>query len=431
MGDGTVEPTEQCEGKSYFCDDACHSTEVRLSIGATANNTTDGATGDKFDPSFLWPEQSGTAGRFFAFFTDRTPGSNEVAMRVLSDGFLPSTTPPYVNAGEAFLPNGSLATGPSTAAPGAQGSSQGAILGGSYYVVFQDDNTASSSVDIHMRSMDSSLIADQTLTTPLVINGSTCADATTCAGEPATQNAPAVAASGPKLLVAWQDASGAINGRVLTPPNALSTQQAISTGTGNTAVQLAATATGWVATWQSGTTVKMRLIAASGTAQGSEATVNTVAAATNAHPSVASLADGRFAIAFAGSGTGSDIYVQRYAADGTPVKNDQSAPINNVTTAGDQTLPKIASTSAASGAYAIVWLNGTDVQARLQSATSGFLPNSLTGQDDEFTASIGTKTRTNPVVAIGGAASNLIIGWEDKSTTAPGIIARLFPTPSQ
>ncbi|HVJ88232.1 MAG TPA: hypothetical protein VM580_00410, partial [Labilithrix sp.] len=71
-GDGKIQPTEQCEpGGSGSCDEACHSPEVLLSVGVSSNKTATGEAGEKTDPFFLWPAESGNKGRFLAFYTDR------------------------------------------------------------------------------------------------------------------------------------------------------------------------------------------------------------------------------------------------------------------------------------------------------------------------------------------------------------------------
>jgi hypothetical protein len=444
--DGTIQPTEQCEGmpssKSFSCDDSCHSIEVLLSVGNAQNNTLTGAKGNKFAPYFLWPETSGNDGRFIAFFTDnvsdQTNKVNDVGMRVLSDGWNTMTSPVAATLGELLLPNGTAF--PSTPAPGAQDEAQGALQGGKYYVVFQDDQSPMGT-DIHLRSMDSSFVADQAAGAALTINGTTCTDATTCTGEANQQSYPAISAGpGGKLLIAWQDDKGpnpgSIQARTFTPPNVLGNQFTMSTGTMNTNVVLASTSNGWIAVWQSGDDVKLRTINAAGTPNGAESIVNDDMTGLQDHGSVASLSDGRFAVVFAehNNADGVDIVLQRFNASGAKLAGDQMVRVNNVVTAGDQLMPVIAGTSAASGAFAIAWLDAASnhIRARIADGTTGYLPNSIDGQDQEFQASITDgKTRTNPVVVAGGAGRNVIIGWEDQSATGAGIVARLFPPPSQ
>jgi len=321
-------------------------------------------------------------------------------------------------------------------APQAQGSAHAAFLGGKYYVVFSD-NDSTMGTDIHLRSMDTSFVADQGVSMSIGING------VNGAGDPNIQSNPAIAAGpGNKLFVAWQDdnANGVIYGRTVTPgtPPTLGAQNQISQGTSNTKVALAATPNGWVAVWQSGDDIKLKTIASDGTPGGKEITVNNATAGLQDHPSVAALADGRFAVVYAehNMANGIDIVMQRYDVSGNQVAGDQAARVNNVVNDGDQTLPVIGSVAAAGGSFAIAWLDSgagnsrSDIRGRFAGGTSGFLPNNVDGQDQEFQVSLAAgKTRTNPVVVSGGAAGNVIFGWEDKSSTGAGIIGRFFPAP--
>ncbi len=427
-GDSVIQPTEQCEGPaSPTCDGMCHSPEFLLSSGSGANNTTTGKTGDKFDASFLWPAQSGTSGNFLAFFTDKTSGANDVGFRMLSDKWALPSSPPAAAGGELLLSNGSGF--PSTPAPGAQGAAHGAFLGGKYFVVFQDDDSPNG-IDIHLRSMDTSFVADQGVSMSIGINGPNGV------GETNIQAIPDVAAGpGNKLFIAWEDqaAGGVINGRTFTPPNVLGNQVSISTGKSNSKVALAATSTGWVAVWQSGDDIKMRLIGSDGTPAGSDSTVNDNTAGLQDHPRVATLGDGRFAVVFADhQALASDIVVQRYNTAQAKLSGDQTIRVNNVITAGDQAFPAIAGLNAAGGSFAIAWLDvgSNHIRGRFAGGNSGYLPNSVDGQDQEFQASLTDgKTRANPVVVSGGASGNVIFGWEDKSNTGAGVVGRFFPAP--
>lgn len=433
-GDGILQPTEQCEpGSTAVCDDACQSKEILLSVGATANKTSTGTSGDKTQPFFLWPEGKGAQGGFIAFYTDRATGRSndlDVSMRWMSDDLSPATSPPALTAASIFLPNG---TGfPPSPAPFSQSAPAAAFAQGTYYVAFQDDDTVSpNGLDIHLRSMDGSFVAQQG-TTALGVNG------TDGAGEPNIQQAPAIA-SGPqnRLFVAWEDAAqGKIVGRTFTPPSTpgtpgtLGSQNDISTGNGNAHVSLAATSTGWVAVWQSGTSIKLRTINADGTPEGSEQTVNEGGMSAE-KPAVASLPDGRFAVAFSAN---ADVYVQRYDTRGAKITGDQAAPVNDLVRDGNQNGAAIAATTGASGSYAVAWvdMNSGHVRARMLGGTSGFLFNNVTGLASEFQASrVDGHVRRTPVVTSGGSGPFVAIGWEDTTSPGAGIVVRRFPLPSE
>jgi hypothetical protein len=432
-GDSVVQPTEQCEpGNTFVCDASCLSKELLLSVGATQTGTKDGKPGDKSDIALLWPAgtAAGTQGRFFAFYTDRAvAGSNnfEVSLRAMTADLspIPASESPALAAGSLYLPN-DPAVFPPVPAPRQQSFPSAAFLNGKYYVAFQDDTGTSTGLDIHLRSMDSALVAEQGPNNPLGINGPSGA------GEDAIQGVPSIAAGpGDHLFIAWEDAGqGKIAGRTLAPPSTLGNQNDLSTGTGNKGVSVAATPTGWVAVWQSGTGVKLRVVNQDGTPQGSEQAVND-SGTVSERPRVASLSDGRFAVTW---NAGGDIFVQRYDAKGAKIAGDQATAINDVVKDGEQVTPSIAGTAAAGGSYAVVWLdaNSSHIRGRMLGGSSGFLFNNVTGQSSEYQASrVDGHPRANPAVVAGGSGPFIAVAWEDKSTTGPGIVARRFPLPSE
>ena len=422
-GDGRLQPTEQCEpGGTPTCDESCQAIEVLLSQGSALGNTTSGGARTKTDPFFVWPSGSGSAGRFFAFFTDRVNGGNlDVGLRAMSETFEPVASPPALRAGSIFLPNGSGF--PPAPSQRNQSLPQAAFLGGKYYVVFQDDDSPSANpgLDIHLRTIDDVLTSEQGAT-PFYVNGSQTN------GEANAQTAPSIAASGNRLFVAWED-GGRIAGRAFTPPATVASQQALSTTTGTSKPQVAAVTSGWIVVWQSGTGIQLRAVNADGTASGAEQQVSEGGAAFGA-PRVASLPDGRFAIVWSAGG---DVFFQRYDNRGNKIAGDQATPLNDVVTEGDQTQPAIAATSAAGGSYAIAWNDASTghVRARFTGGSAGFLFNNVNGQSTEFQASRDDgRTRASPAVAAGGAGF-VVIGWEDQSTPNPGVVGRRFPLPSE
>jgi hypothetical protein len=340
---------------------------------------------------------------------------------------------PALAAGSIYLPNGP--TFPAPPAPRQQSAPSAAFLKGKYYVVFQDDTgVPATGQDIHLRSMDSALVAEQGAT-PLGINGGPAGTGGangSGAGEAAIQGFPSIAA-GPRdqLFIAWENADGGkIAGRTLSPPSTLGNQIDISTGTGNKGVSVAATSTGWVAVWQSGTGIKLRAINEDGVPQGSEQTVNE-SGTVSERPRVASLPDGRFAVVWSAGG---DIFVQRYDVKGAKIAGDQASPINDVVKDGEQKTPSVAGAPAVSGSYVVAWLDVTSshVNARMLGGSAGFLFNNVNGQSTEFQASRSeNRTRANPSVAVGGSDPFVAIAWEDKSATGAGIVARRFPTPTE
>jgi hypothetical protein len=445
-GNGVVEPTEQCDpaGASgdSVCDATCQTKEEWLSHGSGgAGETSDGLTGEKVSPSFAWPSQNGSAGRFLAAFGDKSPKpQTQVTLRVLGDTLATDGTlgpgvstfsffAPY--AGDSFPPQ---REGNDQLAPAAT------VVGNKYYVVFQDDS--SGTLDIHLRTMDvaNPSVGDQPQNQPLCINGSNPA---ACTNEAGVQSQPAIA-PGPNgvVFIAWQDGAttgpGAIKGRTFNlANNVYGNTVELSAGTSNQRVELAGTPSGWAAVWQSGSDVKMRAIAADGTPAGSETTVNDGSHhGVQDHPSIASIDGGRVAVAWADRGAtgGSDVFVQRFGTDGTAIAGDQTARVNDVVGDGEQNTPAIAGSTAAGGMFSVVWIDESSnhVRARLLGGSGGFLFNNVDGQAREFQASLTDRhVRGNPAVVIGGSGPFLAIGWEDRDASKPGIYVRRFPTPTQ
>lgn len=424
-GDGIVQPTEQCEpAGGPLCDEECHSKEILLSTGSSGNKTETGGPGDKADPFFLWAPGSGNAGRFLAFFTDRKTGTSnntDVGVRAMGDTLAPLSSPPALAGGSIFLSSG--ASFPPDAAPFRQSFPQAASLSGRTFVVFQDDNSPGAfGLDIHLRSLDDTLQAPSG--DAVVINGST--------GEAGIQSSPAIAAGKTSLFIAWEDANaGKVSGRTLTPPSTLGSQIDVSTGNANSQPSIAPTGDDFVTVWKSGTGVRFRKVNAAGVPQGSDAAVSDGGAGFD-RPRVASLSDGRFAVAWIADGR---VFVQRFDSKGAKIAGDQSQPIDDGGDAGGQSGVAIAGTPAAGGSYVVAWIDGATnhARARFLGGSSGFLFNNVDGQSTSFQASVAEgRTRANASVAVGGSGPFVAIGWEDKGA-APnaGITARRFPLPAE
>jgi len=430
--DGIVDPTEQCDppspdGTDPVCDVDCHTKEVLLSGGhGTPGTTSSGKAGDKQRPSFVWPAQGGALGRFVAAFGDRTPVPfGDVTMRVLDASF-----ERFGDQGDEFadysfyLPNQPTGSFPPPPSPDNQGAPVVAAIGAKYYVAFEDD--AAGSVDVHLRSLDSTFTAEQAQA--IGINGD--------AGEPGVQSEPAMAASSRGLLyIAWQDeTAGAIRGRTFDPQTkALGPQRDVSSGASNRRPSVASNGAGWIVAWESGQEVHLRRVGDDGAPlAGGEVKVNDAThTAPQAHPSVAALADGRAAVVWSDRAS-EDIFVQRFDASGAPLAGDQAARINDAVSDGDQTTPVIAVASSSGGAFVAAWVDlaSGHVRARWLGGSGGFLFNNVDGQTGEFQASVAPgRTRANPTVAVGGARPFLAIGWEDDTADAPGIYGRRFPVP--
>jgi hypothetical protein len=213
------------------------------------------------------------------------------------------------------------------------------------------------------------------------------------------------------------------------------TEQTLSSGGANRNVVVAATPTGWVAAWESGTDVKLRALGADGSPQGGEIKVNDGTHTGNqVHPGVAALADGRVAVAWVDGGApgAPGIFVQRYSNTLMPTAGDQTVRINDLTEADECA---DATVGAGSNFFVAAWVDKKTghVAGRLLDGTTGFLFNGVNAQQTEFQASREQgRTRLSPAVAVGGRGPFVSIAWQDDTgatATYMGIFGRRFPAP--
>jgi hypothetical protein len=459
-GDGIVEVGETCDpgtGGDPLCMN-CQTSEIELSPAATyaggpsapsPGGPTSSAQGVRGNPAFVWPAAGGDPGYLYTFFTDHigNPSQAQVSMSVRGEAMAPETDvggQPAQGGASLFLPDD-----PNTYPPQPDADDQSfpsaAVVGATYYVAFEDDNTAGDNgIDVHLRSMDSSLDPQQPLGGACGINGPTGT------GEEGVQSNPKIAAgpNGVLFVVWWDQLQMHVSGVTYTPPasgsgcGTLGTEQVIGSGS---APALAATPIGWVVAWQNGSNVQWQAIGATGAPTGTAANVGTQSS--QSLPAIAAGTDGGFAIAWVSpnsAGTNA-IFAQRFSATQMPIAGDQTSQVNNLTM-GAETTPAMAYTSAAGSAYVVAWVDAgspNQVRARFLEETggslgdgSGYLFNTIDGQIDEFLVSVTPgRLRENPTVAVGGSGPYIAFGWEDQSPASgnsqPGIIGRRFPPPTE
>jgi hypothetical protein len=465
-GDTIIEPPETCDpplaatdgGTSEQCSTSCQTANDLLSSGSgTGPNgsiTTTGSPGDKGNPFFLWP----AGGNFLAFFSDNSTNaaaSEQVSMRVRGSSFAPTDfLGPITLAESIYVPNTTNVFPPiaemdahkqPVAVPGPDGVT---------HVVFAYENTADYA--IVLRSLDSQL--DPGESTPCGIsNGDD--------GESGSLTSPTAAIStvgGAEVLyIAWQDDSGRIFGRTYTPGasgacGTTGTQSELSAGGSNSHVSVAGTASGWIATWQSGTQIALRPIAGSTGTPGHSALFIEGSGHSGSSPTIAAIASGsnagNYAVAWSDTFEGGNptIYAQRYTS-GSSLIDMAPAQVSVTSGGGGEVTPFIAASTAEGGSYVVVWVDGggdQEVRARLLAGSggslatpsgsgTGYLVNTIDGMVDDFVvsevypATMSTRTRVSPTVAVGGTGF-MAFGWADNSSTPPfGIIGRRFPLPTQ
>ncbi len=256
-------------------------------------------------------------------------------------------------------------------------------------------------------------------------------------------SSPDVAAGGQPGtgLVVWTRA-GQVVGRLIartTDPSGTATLT--PQGPGDVAIaangaqaHVAGSASGWVVVYQGagsgdGDGIFVRMVSSGGIV-GPEVRVNTVTDGLQEQPDVAMLGDGRFVIVWRSAG---DVWVQRFDAAGAAAPSDQDAPLNTVVE-GEQAHPVVAASGDLGAFYAAAWEtdrsgNGA-IAARFVGGDAGFGFNSVSGQNDEFEASVPgvNGARKLPAVAVGGGGF-VAVGWQDESAAQPGVVVRRFPLP--
>jgi CSLREA domain-containing protein len=145
---------------------------------------------------------------------------------------------------------------------------------------------------------------------------------------------------------------------------------------------------------------------ATGTAQGAEFTVNTVASTDPMHAKVAMDATGRFVVTWQNTnqdGAGAGIFARLYNAAGTALGTEFQV---NQTTAGDQVLPDVAMNA---DGFVVAWMSddggGWGISARRFDATG-------TAVDDAFLVNTTTTAdQRNPQIAM-TAGGGFVVTWE-------------------
>lgn len=251
------------------------------------------------------------------------------------------------------------------------------------------------------------------------------------AQEPDTSAGPANA-----VLIAWTRDHN-VRGRIWATDGTLTpSTMEIPIAPNASAVRVTGNANGWKVVYQGagqgdGDGIFMKSVSPGGV-PGPEVRVNAVTDGVQDQPDVAMLEDGRMIVVWRSAG---DIYFQRYDAEGAPVPKDQDQPLH-LDTSGEQAHPAVSASVGYGDFFAVAWESSkapdtSDVVARFVGGSSGFRFNSVTGQNDEFSAtqaSIPEGVRRLPALTIGGGGY-VAIGWQDDSDLHPGVYVRRFPLP--
>lgn len=453
-GDGALQTGEQCElaqaqptamcsgiGADAVCGADCTANEILLSIDNPAQPVfNNGAKGSKTDLALSFgPGAAGYPNALRALFVDRDPttvkGPSDIHERFLSRDLSPITSP-HVLALQLSLP----LRCDKTAGFGIvrdQRSPDLAPVGDVMALVYASDEAVSGIFDIYLSPQTADGCAD----TPPCVDGTECATGVCKQGSCATSvklnvsgSAPGASdphvAAGPggRALVTWTRASD-LYGRIWKTDGTLAPDAEFLIASNAAGGHVAAFPGGWKIVYSSGPSIFTRKINLDG-GVASPVIVNIVNNGSQDQPDIASLDDGRSIVVWHGA---KDIYFQRYDTAGTPIENDQGAPLNTVA-AGDQQHPVVAAGANAGDFFAVAWetVDTGSIAARFVGGDAGFGYNSVTGQNDEFPAahpSFATELH-RPAIAVGGDGY-VVIGWQDESEAHHGVYVRRFPKPAE
>lgn len=360
-----------------------------------------------------------------AVFVDtEATGGGDIMVRYLQKDLQTTIDPP---AFQAPLPAPVTCGGSGTSLARLQNQPDIGTVGSDTVIVYASNLPSPSEVNVFAQHQDGNGCTPQIQTD----GGLVVSEAAGDSSEPAVAGGP-----GGNALVVWTQ-GGEVRGRSWTPPVASGSDPTLGTeftiGSGSHP-RVAGTSNGWKVVYQGNGSgdadgIFMKDVSSSFSV-GSEVGVNASTGGLQDQPDVAAFDDGRTAVVWRSD---TDIYIQRYAADGSPVAGDQDEPLNT-TREGDQAAPAIAAAIGFGDFYAVAWQFTArgEIWGRLAGATEGFEFNSVTGQNDDFLASRPDVpgVRTGAAVAIGGGGF-IAIGWQDESSEHAGVYVRRFPLPPQ
>ncbi|MFO0681506.1 MAG: hypothetical protein U0234_05630 [Sandaracinus sp.] len=240
-----------------------------------------------------------------------------------------------------------------------------------------------------------------------------------------TQLAPSAAYAGTgALMVVFEDSASAtgLSGRVFaTNATTASGSEAFPVGGATSGARhpiVAGLPSGFVVAFGAGGDVFVQRFAADGTAM--DATAIAVVEGADAadvqdEPFVAASSDGSFLVAWTehgsanGDGNGTTARARAFTTAGAPAGAALVLPSETASQAGDQTAPTVA---AADGRYLVAWVGQGGVRARVVSSTGTALPNREQPQTaGDF--SIATAGAAPWAVAMGASPASWLIGYEN------------------
>ncbi len=445
--DGVLQPGEQCDpgiqadtdcagnpppggDKACFgtipdavCECDCLAKEIVLStpnVGAPAVNND---AGTKTELALAFAVGGGALGNALrAVYTDSeatTVGGLDVDVRLLDGRLFPIESPATLK-NQLRLPLRCSSPAGSGLKRQQRQPAIASLGDGIAAIVYGSDEKSATRFDAYLSAQGSDGCADAA---PEQLNVATSASC----------ELPDVAA-GPSgaALVVWVQA-GALRGRIwqgvgnLVPASA---DIELGDALPGSRPRLAGTKQGWVVAYAGSGPgdadgIVIKTVSSSGDV-GTATVVNTAVNGVQDQPDVASLADGRFVVAWRSD---DKIFFQRFDASGAPRSGDQDGPLT-VESPLPATVPAV---TGGGEAFAVAWSAGDGtIWGRFLGADSGSLFNSVNGQNDDFRATHPgiNHARTAPAIAMGGDGF-VAIGWHDASNDNEhhGVVVRRFPLP--
>jgi hypothetical protein len=454
-----VDPANACGGvvPSAVCNGDCTAAEILLSIddGALPPKLSNGIPGSKTKLSIAFgPGGVDTPNMLRAVYVNTDPadalGNADVQQRFLAQDLSPIADPVPLSL-QLGLPLRCSAVQTSGLARTQLSPALAQITSDTVAVVYQSDEAENVKFDVFLTAQNANGCVD----TPDCTANEECATGTCSGGRCApairlsttgtgSAEDPRVAGGpGGAALVTWSRPDG-VYGRIWKPDGTVTPPVSeLLIAHSASGARVAGTADGWIVVYQGGAAddadAILRVTIDAKGVVGQPVRVNAVRDGLQDQPDVATLPSGKSIVVFHSQG---DVYFQRFDEQGVMLPDDQNAPLNTVGVAGspgdtDQKLPAVAASVGFGEFFAVVWetidpaTGLSDVAARFVEGKSGFLYNSVSGQNDEFKATdrlvIGERHR--PAVAIGGGGY-VAIGWEDGSQGHPGVFVRRFPLPT-
>ncbi len=414
-GDGIVQSTELCDEGG---DDTCGGTTASASCSADCTTPVTLLDEDGIGS----PEATGQGhlGITFAAGDGQLDGglraawnwgaAKDIGLRVLQSDLAPVTDPEALSVARRVY---FRCTGNTSIALRDQDMPSITPLGNGAAIAFRSSEDVPLQFDAVALALNNKGCSDAPQAT-LLSDGNSSIDDLDIAGGPAGV-----------ALVVWQQ-NGRILGRTFDGDTA--GDDTITISDDGAAPRVSGSNSGWVVVYRGPGTgdddgiVLKRISTSLGV--GSPILVNAVTNGVQDQADVGTVSDGSAAVAFR---SGGNIFFQRVLSSDAKVAGDQDAPLA-VAPSGDEAAPAVA--GASSGDFFVVaWQSGNQIRARFAGKTEGFLFNNVTGQNDDFDATInaGAGAPRAPSIATG---ASVVIGWEDQSAAVPGVLVRRFPLPN-